>query len=425
MHSRVIVVLGSLLALVGGGTAMSAFGQGSSTSAPVAPPAGEQPDFSPEELEQLMAPIALYPDSLLSQILMASTYPVEVVEAERWAKENASLKGGALAQALEQRTWDPSVKSLVEFPDVLAMMSQNLSTTVKIGDAFIGQQKETMAAIQRLRAKAKGTGNLASTPEQRVETKTDAGTEVIVIESSSPEVIYVPQYNPTVVYGSWPYPAYPPYPYYPPGYVASNLLSFGVGVACGVAWGYAWGNCNWGGGDVDIDINRNANFNRQIDRSKYAARGERGTWQHDPAHRQGASYRNAAAADRAGAARASDRAAQSRNEFRGRADAGRRDIAAGGADSVRGGAGDRGARPSAQPAQRGGARNDGGRQSGFSGAQGGGPAAREASQRGSTSRASPASRGSPSRAASAPSRSGGGGARSGGSRGGGGRGGRR
>ncbi|MCC6677424.1 MAG: DUF3300 domain-containing protein [Phycisphaerales bacterium] len=387
-----------------------------------AAPAADQPAFKPEELEQMLAPIALYPDSLLSQIFMASTYPIEVVEADRWATANAKLQGDALAKELEKQSWDPSVRSLVNFPDILSMMSQNLSTTVKIGDAFIGQQKEVMAAVQKLRAKAKSTGNLESTDQQKVSTVTQEGAQVIVVESSSPEVIYVPQYNPTVVYGTWPYPAYPPYPYYPPGYVASNVISFGVGVACGAAWGYAWGNCNWGGGDVDIDINRNTNINNNIDRSKFKG-AQGGAWKHDPGHRQGAAYRNQASAQRVGAGTTSARTTQARSEYRGKAEAGRTDIARGGADAARGGnpaartgqAAQRGAgtaqnRPATTSGSRGGALNDASR---------GGNSARQASNRGATSRsASPSTR-------SSPQRSSGGARSSGGSRGGGGRGGGR
>ena len=158
---------------------------------------------------------------------------------------------------------DESVKSLVNFPDVLSTMSagKNLSTTVKIGDAFIGQQKDVMATVQKLRAKAKDTGNLKSTQEQNVTTTVQGGTEVIVIQPSNPDIVYVPQYQPTVVYGSWPYPAYPPYPYYPPGYVAGTALAFTAGVALGACWANAWGNCNWGGGDININSNRNVNRN--------------------------------------------------------------------------------------------------------------------------------------------------------------------
>ena len=330
------------------GTTPSASSAGSPGAAP---PAADKPAFKPEELEQMLAPLALYPDSLLSQVFMASTYPIEIVEADRWAKANASLKGDALTKELEKKSWDPSVRSLVNFPQVLAMMSENISTTVKIGDAFIGQQKEVMDTVQKLRSKAQAQGNLKTSKEQSVKTETvEGGTQVIVIESTSPEVIYVPQYNPTVVYGSWPYPAYPPYPYYPPNYypVATPLLSFGVGVACGAAWGYAMGNCNWGHGDVDIDVNRNTNINNNIDRSKFknAGTGERGqgSWKHDPAHRQGAAYRNSATAQKVGAGNASARTTQAQSQYRGKAEAGRSEISRGGADSFKG------ASPSARPA---------------------------------------------------------------------------
>ena len=413
--------------------------QPAAAAAPDAAPAADQPNFKPEELEQMLAPIALYPDSLVSQVLMASTYPIEVVEADRWVKANTSLKGDALAKELEKQTWDPSVRSLVNFPDVLAMMSQNLSTTVKIGDAFIGQQKEVMDTIQKLRGKAKETGNLETTKEQTVTTKSEAGNQVIVIESSSPDVVYVPQYNPTVVYGTWPYPAYPPYPYYPPGYVASNVVSFGLGVACGAAWGYAWGNCNWGGGDVDIDIDRNTNINNNIDRSKFknnqrgVGQDGRGKFAHDPGHRQGAAYRNQGAANRVGAANTSARTSQARNDYRGRAEAGRSDINRGGADAFKGNnpsaanranTGANRTSPGATNRTSPGATNrtSSSRSSALGGSGSGGQSARNASARGSSSRAS-----SPSSAArSSPSRSsGGGGSRGGGggSRGGGGRGG--
>src|SRR5207248_3289 len=163
--------------------------------------------------------------------------------------KNPKLKDQA--DALNKLPWDPAVKSLLNFPQVLAMMSEKLDWTVKLGDAFIADQKTVMDAVQRLRNKAYSQGNLQSNEQQKV-----------VVQSASPDVIYVPTYNPTVVYGSWPYPSYPPAYYYPPGYVAGTaMLSFGIGVACGAAWGNAWGNCNWNGGDVDIDIDRNVNFN--------------------------------------------------------------------------------------------------------------------------------------------------------------------
>ena len=237
--------------------------------------------FKPEEIEQLVAPIALYPDSLVSQILMASTYPLEIVQADRWAKANKTLKGEALTKALEAQNWDPSVKSLVNFPQVLATMSEKLDVTQKLGDAFLAQQKDVMDAIQRLRAKAQAQGNLKTTKEQTVIVEQPAAqTTVIKIEPTNPQVVYVPTYNPTVVYGAWPYPAYPPYSYYPYGAVAAGAFAFTAGVALGAAWGYAWGGCNWHGGDVNININRNTNINTNINRESYRAnveaRGQRG-----------------------------------------------------------------------------------------------------------------------------------------------------
>lgn len=388
------------------------------------PPAADQPPFKQEELEQMLAPIALYPDSLIAQILMAATYPIEVVEAERWVLSNRELTGDALAAELDKKTWDESVKSLCGFPQVLSTMSQNLSTTLRIGDAMIGQPKDVMATIQKLRAKAQSAGNLESTPEQTVSTQVvEGGTQVIVVESASPDVVYVPQYSPTVVYGAWPYPAYPPYPYYPPGYTAgAAAVSFGVGMAVGACWSNAWGDCDWHGGDINIDSNRNVN--RNIDRNRSANR-QQGSFKHNPSHRQGAAYRNQSSASRVGAGQTSARAAATRTEYRGRADAARADLAPGAAGSLRGNAGpgrentrplpgardgqavqraSAGQRPNPSSSYRGGALND---------ARAGGPAARAASTRGSVSRSS-----SPARSVSTVPR-GGGGARAGGARGGG------
>ncbi len=293
------------------------------------------PVFKQEELEQLLAPVALYPDSLLSQILMASTYPLEVVQADRWVKQNKDLKADALAAALEKENWDPSVKSLVNFPQVLTMMSEKLDWTQKLGDAFLAQQKDVLDTAQKLRKKASDQNNLKTTEEQVVKVE----QEKIIIESPSPQVVYVPTYNPTVIYGPWPYPAYPPYYYYPPGYVAtSNLISFGIGVAIGAAWGYSWGHCDWHGGDIDIDVNRNFDFNRNIDRGKYAqqykdrgnwSQADRGKWQHNPANRGGVAYRDQATAQKFNRASTTD-AVKSREAFRGRAEQGRQDIARGG-----------------------------------------------------------------------------------------------
>jgi hypothetical protein len=208
--------------------------------------------FRAEELDQLVAPIALYPDSLLAQVLMASTYPLEIVSAARWIKANPKLKAKALDDALQTQTWDPSVKSLAVFPEVLTMMNEKLDWTQKLGGAFLAQQTDVMQAIQRLRSKAQAQGNLKTTQEQKViieqppvgptaqeqgvvvEQPAVSQTTIIRVEPANPQVVYVPIYNPTVVYGAWPYPAYPPYAYYPPGYVAATSL-----FRSGWAWRWA------------------------------------------------------------------------------------------------------------------------------------------------------------------------------------------
>ena len=343
--------------------------------------------FKQEELDQILAPIALYPDSLLAQIFMASTYPLEVVQADRWAKQNTSLKGNTLTAALEKQPWDPSVKSLVNFPQVLTMMSEKLDWTQKLGDAFLAQQKEVMATVQTLRKKAVEAGNLKTTSEQQVIVE----KETIIIQSANPQVVYVPTYNPTVVYGAWPSPAYPPAYYYPPGYSAGTvLLAFGAGVAVGAAWGYGWGHCDWHGGDVDVDVNRNTNINNKINRGNYANQyqGGKGNWQHNPEHRKGVSYRDQATGQKFNRA-STNESVQSRENFRGRAETGRQDIARGGADTFKG------SQSSAQRSGlegRAGTREAGGRDmagqggSALSGMDRGGSAARDASQRGSSSR---------------------------------------
>jgi hypothetical protein len=280
--------------------------------------------FKQEELDQMLAPIALYPDSLLAQVLMASTYPLEVVQADRWAKQNKELEGDALAEELEKQEWDPSVKSLVQFPDVLAMMGEQLDWTQKLGDAFLAQQEDVTNTIQNLRKKAKETDNLKTSEEQVVKVE----KEVIIIESSKPEVVYVPVYNPTVVYGTWWWPHYPPYYYYPPYYPRPTLYGFTTGVAIGVAWGYAWGHWSWHSHSVNININRNINYNRNINRERYAKQygGREGQWKHNPEHRKGVSYRDQKTAKQYNRAASRD-AVRSREEFRGKADAGRRDLA--------------------------------------------------------------------------------------------------
>jgi hypothetical protein len=279
----------------------------SQASPPAAPDASAK-TFSQEELEQLLAPIALYPDALLAQVLMASTYPLEVVSAERWIKAHPGLKDKALEDALQQQPWDPSVKSLAVFPQVLTMMSDKIDWTQKLGDAFLAQQTDVLATAQALRKKAVAQGALKDSNEQKVVTETENNTTVIKIEPTNPEVVYVPTYNPTVVYGAWPYPAYPPYYYYPPGYIAGGaLLGFTAGVIVG---GALWGNCNWGRGDVNVNVNRYNNFNR--------TNISNGNWNHSAQHRGAVPYRDQGVAQQYGRGQAAD--AASRDAFRGRAD---------------------------------------------------------------------------------------------------------
>ncbi|MBW2483871.1 MAG: DUF3300 domain-containing protein [Deltaproteobacteria bacterium] len=280
--------------------------------------------FRQEELDQMLAPIALYPDSLLAQVLMASTYPLEVVQADRWAQQNKALEGDALAEELEKQDWDPSVKSLVQFPDVLAMMGEQLDWTQKLGDAFLAQQEDVTNTVQNLRMKAKEADNLKTTEEQIVKVE----KEVIIIEPAKTEVVYVPVYNPTVVYGSWWWPHYPPYYYYPPYYPRPTLYGFASGVAIGVAWGYAWGHWNWHRHSVNININRNINYNKNINRDRYRQQygDKEGQWKHNPEHRKGVSYRDQKTAQQYNRAGSRD-AVKSRENFRGKAEADRRDLA--------------------------------------------------------------------------------------------------
>src|SRR5262245_51413415 len=249
-------ILGTLVALAVPSVAVSATEEqapAAAQEAKQAPPAAqESATFPPEQLDQMVAPIALYPDSLLSQVLIASTYPLEVVEADRWRRQNAALKDDALDKALEAKDWDPSVEALTHFPDLLKRMADNLDWTKDLGDAFIAQQAGVMEAIQRMRKKAYDSGALKTSKEQNVVVEKEAKETVIKIEQADPQVVYVPQYAPQAVYGAPPAaaPAYYPSMYaYPPGYVATtSLLSFGVGMAVGAAvWG---GGCDWGSHNV-------------------------------------------------------------------------------------------------------------------------------------------------------------------------------
>jgi hypothetical protein len=260
-------------------------------------PASSNDTFSKAQIEQLVAPIALYPDSLLSQMLMASTYPLEVVEAARWSNNNPGVTGEALQNAMQAQSWDPSVKALTAVPQTLQMMSDKLDWTQQLGDAFLAQQQDVMTAVQTLRAQARAAGYLQSTPQQAVATEpppagavASSVSQPIVIRPADPDIYAVPVYNPAVVYGTWPYPAYPPFYWSPPGFVASNVVSFAAGIGVGTA---IWAGCDWWRHNVVINVNRYNFFNRRTNINI-----TNNTWIHDPAHRDGVPYRNAAVARR-------------------------------------------------------------------------------------------------------------------------------
>jgi Protein of unknown function (DUF3300) len=269
-----------------------------------APPAAEQAArIPPEQLDSLVAPIALYPDPLLSQTLVAATYPLEIIQLQQWLGKNKNLKDQALADAVKKQNWDPSIQAMAAFPDVVKQLAENITWTTDLGNAFLAEQSDVMDAVQRMRRKAKDSGNLKSSEQQKVETKVVESKQIIVVEQASPDVVYVPSYNPTVVYGAAAYP-YPPIAYPPAGYYAAGMaISFGLGIAMGAAWGGGWGyNSNWGGGNNNININNNNNFVRNSNRQNVSNRsgGGNGTWQHNPQHRGGAPYSNRATAKQYG-----------------------------------------------------------------------------------------------------------------------------
>jgi hypothetical protein len=239
----------------------------------------DQTLLKPEQLEALVAPIALYPDALLANMLAAATYPLEVVEADRWVKENKNLKGDALKTGVDKKGWDDSVKALIATPSVLDMMSDKLDWTKELGDAMLAQQSDLMDAIQRLREKARANNKLSSNAQQKVTVAQQESKQVIVIEPTDPNAVYVPYYEPAVVYGEWPYEAYPPYYFGYPGYIGAGVVA--AGLAFGTAWAIGrWGNY-WGGG-----------FNWG-NRNVYVNHRTANVWQHNSAHRQGVRYNNA------------------------------------------------------------------------------------------------------------------------------------
>ena len=306
----------------------------SRTQAPTSSPQRQAAKIPSEQLDSLVAPIALYPDPLLAQTLAASTYPLELMQLQQWLEKNKSLKDKALADAVAKQPWDPSIQALAALPDVVKRLADDIQWTTDLGNAFLAQQSDVMEAVQRMRKKAQDKGNLQSTEQQKVETKVIEGDSVILIEQANPQVIYVPSYDPMYVYGAPLYP-YPPIYYPPAGYYAAGMaISFGIGIAMGAFWGGGWGwGCGWGGNN-NVYINHNNNFNRNTNvgggnrndigggnrnnigggnrngiggnrpsTKPVGGGGDRGggdRWQHNPQHRGGAPYRDRATADRFG-----------------------------------------------------------------------------------------------------------------------------
>jgi hypothetical protein len=248
-----------------------------------------------QQIDQLVAPIALYPDNLLGQVLTASTYPLEVVMAARWAQANPNVTGPQLEQAMQMQPWDPSVKALTAVPQTLAMMNDQLDWTKQLGEAYLAQADEVAIAIQRLRARADGAGNLKTTSQVRVKripppppapeaiVAVPPPPEYYAIEPVEPDVMFVPVYDPFVVYGVWPWPVYRPFYWYPPGYVAVGVIGFGAPIVVGAA---IWANYNWYSRRVDINV---VNYNR-FNHTNITVANQ--TWQHDPSHRGNIPYSN-------------------------------------------------------------------------------------------------------------------------------------
>src|SRR6266567_4186218 len=268
----------------------------------------EAPKIPNDQLDSLVAPIALYPDQLLSQTLVASTYPLEIIQLQQWIEKNKNLKDKALASAVEKQNWDPSIQAMAAFPDVVQRLADNVQWTTDLGNAFLAQESDVMDAVQQMRAKAQSKGTLKTSAQQKVETQTaEGGKQVIVVQQANPDVVYVPSYDPTVVYGPPAYP-YPPIYYPPPGYYAAGAaVAFGTGVALGAAWGGNWGwNCGWGHGDVNVNVNNKYvnNYNKNVNNYNKAnfnqanfnkANINSGKWQHNSQHRGGAPYNRASA----------------------------------------------------------------------------------------------------------------------------------
>src|SRR5260370_15507152 len=248
-----MIVLLSGVATISLGQSSAVPQQAPQATTTTAPATQEAPKISNAQLDSLVAPIALYSDELLAQTLAASTYPLEVIQLQQWLERNKNLKDKALADAVTKQPWDPSVQAMAAFPDVVQRLAGNIQWATDLGSAFMAQQSDVMDAVQRMRAKAQGKGTLKTSAQQKVETQTvEGGKQVIVVQQANPDLVYVPSYDPAVVYGP-PAPEYPYYPYTYPGYVPGTALAWGAGIAPRTAawgaWGGHWRHCGWNHGD--------------------------------------------------------------------------------------------------------------------------------------------------------------------------------
>jgi hypothetical protein len=280
--------------------------------APATPPADQAhaQALLPQQLDDLVAPIALYPDPLLGQVLVACTYPVELVEAQQWLQANGNLHGQQLMDAARQQNWDASVQALVAMPDVLLKLTQDIRWTTDLGNAFLAQQAGVMSAVQRMRARAQANGKLRSTPQETVTTENQGGQSAIQIQPADPQVIYVPTYDPEYVWGP------PDWGYYPPLFYPGYGYWFDPGIDIGFCfggwggwgfggWGWGWGP-NWFGGSIFVN---NFFFNRYGFHHGFGGGMGRTTWMHDPGHRLGVAYPNSRLNSRFGAASQATRVA--------------------------------------------------------------------------------------------------------------------
>jgi hypothetical protein len=283
---RSMKILARLAAFAAVALSAASFVLAQSPEPEVAPYSSAPGAFTEAELDQMLAPIALYPDELLSQMLMAATYPLEVVEAARWSRAHQELAGHEAVAAADNQDWDPSVKSMVAFPAVLAAMDQQLDWTQRLGEAFLGQQADVTRSVQKLRRAAHDAGNLASTDEMVV---TREGSDY-ALDSPSPEMMYVPYYDPRVVYGPWWWPAEPPVYWSPwPEYYVYSGYGFAWGLGIPIGLNFFYGDFDWGHHHVRVGDHHPFYYHGR-DHRPIATQGHQ--WQHDPAHRHGVAYRN-------------------------------------------------------------------------------------------------------------------------------------